>query len=269
VTASGETQLFELELLGGPWERRYRKARPEVEAMPWHTLDPGDHPQEVLVAARISWTSAAFQEHRTAAACASTLRALVEARAPLDLLAAFSRFPLDEIVHIELCARMAMLLGGGTDLRYADSAICAEADPSLRPVLRACELVTRNFCVGEALSIPLLHGTWVRAGHPLARAVLGRIVKDEAAHGVVGWSFLDWVLPLLSPDEVGFVRETAQTAIREIRLLWDDIRRRPPTPQSEGHALSWLSSEAYLDLAARALRTRVLDPFHARGIRLS
>src|SRR5678816_2634572 len=94
------TRLFELELLGGPWERRYRSARPEVEAMPWETLDPSAYSDEVLAAARAAWTGAAFQEHRTAAACASTLRALVEACAPLDLLAAFSRFPLDEIVHV-------------------------------------------------------------------------------------------------------------------------------------------------------------------------
>src|SRR5262249_35802234 len=103
--AAPDTRLFELELLGGSWERRYRSARPEVEAMPWETLDPRDYSEEVLAAARSAWTGAAFQEHRTAAACASTLRALVEACAPLDLIAAFSRFPLDEIVHVELCAR--------------------------------------------------------------------------------------------------------------------------------------------------------------------
>ncbi len=32
-------ELFELELLGGATERRYRKMRPEVEGMPWGTLD--------------------------------------------------------------------------------------------------------------------------------------------------------------------------------------------------------------------------------------
>ena len=32
-------ELFELELLGGNVERRYRKMRPEVEAMPWGTID--------------------------------------------------------------------------------------------------------------------------------------------------------------------------------------------------------------------------------------
>jgi len=264
-----DTQLFELELMGGAWERRYRKARPEIEAMPWETLDARDYPEEALVAARANWTGAAFQEHRTAAACSSTLRALVEARAPLDLIAGFARFPLDEIVHVELCARMAMVLGGGTELRYADSAICAEADPSLPPLLRACELVTRNFCVGESVSIPLLHGLWIRAGHPLPRAVLGRIVRDEAAHGVIGWTFLDWALPLLSPDDVAFVRRTAEAAIGEIRRLWDQLRQRPQAPDSAAHALGWMGSAEYLRLAARSLRARVVEPFAARGIDVS
>ena len=260
------TRLFELELLGGAWERRYRAARPEVDEMPWHTLDPRAYSDEVLAAARSAWTSAAFQEHRTTAACASTLRALVEACAPLDLVAAFARFPLDEIVHVELCARMAMALGGGAELHYADSAICADGDATLPPLLRAAELVTRNFCVGEALSIPLLHGAWMGATHPLAHAVLGRIVRDEAAHGIVGWSFLDWALPQLDAAGVAFVRRTAATAIGEIRRLWADLASRPSSPTSEGHALGWLGSDAYQALARRSLRSRVVAPLAARGI---
>ena len=265
-----DTELFELELLGGPWEQRYRRARPEVEAMPWHTLDPGAYSDEVLEAARTAWTGAAFQEHRTAAACASTLRALVDARAPLDLIAAFARFPLDEVVHIELCARMAMALGGGAELHYAESAMCADADPSLPPMLRACELVSRNFCVGESVSIPLLHGTWLRATHPLAHAVLGRIVRDEAAHGVVGWTFLDWALPLVAADGRELIRRSAQAAMDEIRGLWTALARRPPPPaQMDGHALGWMGSDVYLTLAYRSLQRRVVQPFAARGIEVA
>ena len=173
------------------------------------------------------------------------------------------------MVHVELCARMAMELGGGTELRYADSAICADANPALSPLLRATELVVRFFCVGEALSIPLLHATWRRATHPLARAVLGRIVKDEAAHGIFGWTFLDWALPHLDADGVAFVRRTAEAAIGEIRRLWDNLARRPRSPASDGHPLGWLGSHAYLEIAERALRTRVVAPFAARGIEVS
>src|SRR6185369_10404528 len=84
--------------------------------------------------------------------------------------------------------------------------------------------------------IPLLHGAWMRATHPLAHAVLGRIVRDEAAHGIAGWSFLDWALPQLDAD---------------------------------GHPLGWLGSHAYLSLAERSLRARVVVPFAARGIDVS
>jgi hypothetical protein len=263
------SELFEIELFGDNVEKRYRRMRPEVETMPWGTLDTSAMPATSVVLARKHWTGAAFQEHRTGIACAATLRALIECRAPLDLIAMASRFPLDEMVHVELCARMAMALGGGAELRYADSAICADADPALPPLLRAAELVARNFCVGEALSIPLLHGTWMRATHPLAHAVLGRIVRDEAAHGVVGWSFLDWALPQLDVAGVAFVRHTAEAAIREIRRRWQLIARRPASPTSDGHALGWLGSDAYQTIAGRALRARVVAPFAARGIDLS
>ena len=262
-------ELFELELLGGGLERRYRRARPEVEAMPWGTIPVDDFDEEVLIGARRSWTGAAFQEHRTGAACSATLKALIEARAPLDLVAGFSRFPLDEMVHVELCARLAEELGGGTELWHEPSALAADADPSLPPLLRACELVTRNFCVGESLSIPLLHGTWRRTTHPLPRAVLGRIVRDEAAHGVYGWTFLDWALPLLPPEGKEVIRSTAAAAVREVHRLWEDIEQRPTMPEEAGHALGWLGPTEYLALARRSMDRKVLAPFAKRGIVLS
>jgi hypothetical protein len=264
-----EIELFELELLGGGMERRYRKARPEVEQMPWGTLDVRGLPEAALVAGRRFWTSAAFQEHRTAAACCATLQALVKARAPVDLIAGFSRFPLDEMVHVELCARLAMELGGGTELWHEPSALCADADLSLSPLLQATELVTRNFCVGEALSIPLLHGSWVRAQQPLPRAVLGCIVRDEAAHGVYGWTFLDWVLPLLSADGLLLVARTGAAAIQQVHLLWEDLRRRPRVPAEFCQSLGWMETTEYLELAARSLHKRVLQPFAERGIRIA
>jgi hypothetical protein len=257
--------MFELELLGGRFERRYRRVRPEVERMPWGTLDLSGFDEEHLVIARRAWTSAAFQEHRTAAACASTLRALVEVRAPLDLVAMAARFPLDEIVHVELCARLATELGGGTELRHDPENLCLDRDHSLRPLLRAADLVTRFFCVGEALSIPLLRGTWKAAQHPLPRAVLGRIVKDEAAHGVFGWHFLDWAAPALSAEDREHLRVAAEETIDQVRLLWDDLRKRPQAPAAI-HALGWMQTGAYLDLAAASLENEVIAPLRARGI---
>jgi|SRR6478609_9619883 len=258
--------LFELELLGGPSERRYRKMRPEVEAMPWGTLDLTDIPPQRLVGARKAWTSAAYQEHRTGTACAATLKALMEAQAPLDLIAMASRFPLDELVHVELCARMAMELGGGTEIRYAPERMIVDADPKRTELERAADVVVRFFCVGEALSIPLLRGTWKAARHPLPRAVLGRIVKDEAAHGVFGYWFLDWALPQLSADSRQYLAHRANLAMDGIAQNWRRIAAAPQDVHSISDPLSWMETGAYLNLALSSMRSQVVDPLRARGI---
>ncbi|HZR08314.1 MAG TPA: ferritin-like domain-containing protein, partial [Myxococcales bacterium] len=178
---------FELCLLGGSIERRYRRMRPEVDGLPWGTLDPTAYSRELVLLARRSWTEAAFQEHRTGAACAAALQALIAARAPLDLIAVGSRFPLDELVHVELCARLATELGGGAPLLHDPRSLIPPPRPGQGALMTAAELMVRFFCVGEAVSVPLLRGTWRAATHPLVRAVLGRIVKDEAAHGELGF----------------------------------------------------------------------------------
>ena len=268
MTAPELTELFELDLLGEGVERRYRKARPEVERMPWGTWDLSTIPEESVIAGRRAWTSAAFQEYRTGIAASLTLRALMEARAPLDLIAVFARFPVDEMVHVELCARLAAVLGGGTEIQYDPKDLCADADPSRSPLVRAAELVTRNFCVGEALSTPLLHGTAQRTKHPLPRAVLLSIARDEAAHGVFGFTFLDWALPLLSAEEKTYLAGVAEKAVNGVEQFWAEIRQSPPLPPAHAHVLGWMQQQPYLKLAARSLESRVLRPLRARGFEI-
>jgi len=82
-----------------------------------------------------------------------------------------------------------------------------DAEPGLPPLLRAADMIARFFCVGEAVSIPLLRATWHAARHPLPRAVLGRIVKDEAAHGVFGFLFLDWALESMTEADRRHIAE--------------------------------------------------------------
>lgn len=259
-------ELFELEMLGGRTERRFRRLRPEIEAMPWGTLDIDGAPEEELIAARAAWTGAAYQEHRTAAGCALTLRTLVEARAPVDLIAVASRFPLDEMVHVELCARMAGELGGGTEIVHDPRMMLVDPDPNARPLMRAAECAVRFFCVGEAISIPLLRATWHVARHPLPKAVMGRIVKDEAAHGVFGFTFLDWALPKLSPDDRAKLGATADLAIRFLYGQWDFTRANRRTPKHEGDVLGWMRTDDYLALAERSMQSQVIAPLEARGI---
>lgn len=261
---SGE--LFELELLGGTTEQRFRRMRPEVEAMPWGTIDLSQVTADRCITARQAWTGSAYQEHRTGAACALTLQALIEARAPIDLIAVASRFPLDEMVHVELCARMANEFGGGTEIVHDPKAMVLGSDASLSPLLQAADLVVRFFCVGEAISIPLLRATWHVAKHPLPKAVLGRIVKDEAAHGVFGFTFLDWAVPRLSEADKVRLGASADLSIRFLYAQWVELQARRDEPRLADDVLGWMQTGDYLKLACRSMQSLVIAPLEARGI---
>jgi hypothetical protein len=256
-------ELFELEMLGGPTERRYRRARPEVEALPWGTLKPELHACQDLADAQGHWTLAAFQEQRTGAACAETVRALLGCRAPLDLVAVASRFPLDEIVHVEMCARIAHELGGGAEIRHDPRRLAPLPDRDDPPLVQAAEMIVAAFCVGEAFSVPVLRGTWHAARHPLLAGVLGIIVRDEAAHGAFGWTFLDWAGDTLAPfrDRLALI---ARLAIEEFTHDHRQIARLPET--DIGGDLGWMEPQAYLALSRRSMEDKVIAPLRARGI---
>lgn len=256
-------ELFELEMLGGTTERRYRKLRPEVDALPWGTLDPTRFARSDRADARGHWTLAAFQEQRTGAACAETIRALLSCRAPIDLVGIASAFPLDEVVHVEMCARVAEELGGGAPIKYDPCRLAPVPDHDEPPIVQAAEMIVACFCVGEAFSVPVLHGTWSAAKHPLLRGVLRIIVKDEAPHGAFGWTFLDWAADAIAQhrDRLALV---ARLSIEEFTQNHRQIARLPTTDL--GGDLGWMEPEPYLALSRRAMKDLVVAPLVARGI---
>lgn len=262
-------ELFELELLGGTVEQKYRHMRPEVDEMPWGTLNLCNYSDSLILAARKAWTGAAFQEFRTAAACAATLRALIEARAPLDLIALASRFPTDEMVHVELCSRVASEFGGAIEWAYDANNLIENISDNKDPLVRAAHLVVGYFCVGESLSIPLLHNTSLMAEQPLLKDVLRRIVLDEADHGTFGWAFLDWALPLLPKTEKSALALTADRFISSIYELWSTLRKNSPSSNEQAHELGWLGTKEYLSLAEKSLEKQVIKPFLTREIPIS
>jgi hypothetical protein len=191
---------------------------------------------------------------------------MIVARVPVDLIAVATRFPLDEMVHVEMCARLAEELGGGTHVDFDPHTLIPSPSWDLPPLLRAADCVVRYFCVGEALSIPLLHGAWQATKHPLVRAVLGRIVRDEAAHGIFGWTFLDWIKDELTDDDRAHLACSAGLTIDALTDSWKAIGGRPIGDLDDIHALGWMETDAYMALARRSLQTRVLAPLRARGI---
>lgn len=255
---------FELSIYGGAVERRYRRLRPDVDKLPWGTIRTDAYAPHVVELARRTWTEAAFQEHRTGVACAASLKALMMARAPLDLVAMASRFPLDELVHVELCARLVNELGGAISILHDPLHLMGEPSGSASALMQAAELVVENFCVGEAISIPVLRGSWHAAKHPLIRAVLGRIVKDEAAHGQFGWLFLEWADAFLTDAERAHLGQVARRGIDALISRWKSMPVLQHQPESQ--TLGWMEPVDYLPLAYRSLKTHVIEPLQLRGI---
>ncbi len=260
-------ERFELGLLGGALERQYRRMRPEVERLPWGSLaaEVATEAPSVVEKARRIWTMAAFQEYRTGASCTTALRLLLEASAPLDLVAVATRFPLDEIVHVELCARLLAELGGAAPLLYEPDRLGVTGRESARPLLRSAEVVMRVFCVGEAVSIPILRASARHARQPLIRAVLQRIVKDEAAHGRFGWYFLDWAGELLTEAERQRLRWVARDEIDKLLGAWQRFAE-PSEADMHQSTLGWMDPKTYFRTAHAALDSAVLGPLAARGL---
>lgn len=267
-------ELFELELTAGPARRLHEKALGRIEAgYPWDSLDPDRYPLALRERARLAWTENAFNEFCTAVAMGQLVQVLGEARVPLDLWSLASTFPLEEMIHIELCSRMAMRLGGGVPIQYDPDSIALKLDPSLTPLQRANELIVRLCCVGEAISLPLLSGCLKAARHPLTRAVLQKIVQDEALHGQLGWMYLDWIGHELDASERERLGRVAAETLRTYAPIWERLRSRAADGvTTEGyelehiHELGWMEAQAYRALAFESVEAAVKQPLARYGI---
>jgi hypothetical protein len=258
-------KLFELDWMGGAAAAHVRRRRPGIDDLPWGTLDAAAYPEALVDRARLSWTEGAFSEYCTAAAFAELVRALLAVAAPIDLVGMAADFVADELLHVELNARMAAELGGGAPYLVELDKLAPVTDPLLTPLQRASELAVRISCVGEAFSAPLLIATTRAAAHPLTRAVLARIARDEPPHARIGLLYLAWAGDRLDDAER---QRLAAVALDELGACASAWRGLPDNAVrlSDINALGWMESGAYARAARRAVRTRVVAPLAAAGI---
>jgi hypothetical protein len=264
---------FDLEWLGGVAEHHFRKARPFVDEMPWGTLDPSRYPAELVDKSRISWTEAAFNEYCTARAFADLLGAMLEAKAPIDLIGMASDFIADEILHVELTSRIAMELGGGAPYVIDFENLHRRPDPALTPLQRANELIVHLCCVAEAFSLPMLASAFGSATHPLTKKVLERIVIDEAPHGRLGFLYLEWLDDRLDAAEKTRLADVTVDTIASLAPLWQRLQSRVVDGvTTEGYRLEhirelgWTESSLYKERARKAVNEDVLLPLAKFGI---
>lgn len=245
--------LFELELLGGPWEKRLRARRRGFDDFPW---DERVGPDE---AARDAWTRNALSEYASAAAFAEIASSLLACGAPIDLVAAAGDFVVDEMLHTELAARLAMTFGGAIPLEVDRARLVRP--PSSEGLLATAERIVRTCCIGEALTVPVMKAARSASGSPLVSAVMTRIVRDESAHAELGGWFLDWASPRLDDADRKHLGRVARDTLASFAQLHDFPCRTS--------GLGLLDCTTFGQVFAKAARTRVIEPLAARGIDVS
>ncbi len=261
------SELFELDVHGGTSERHFHQRRPHADGMPWGRLArdlPNLLTDDELAAAQRGWMDLALQEYGAAASQSDVLRLLVRARAPIDLTAMLAEFPLDELAHTDLCARMGAELGGVPPLSYRTEKVFPEPVPGRGSLLaQAARAVAWEFCVGETLSQGLLAFHVKHARHPLLAAVWGRLAKDEAAHARFGWLFMDWVRPTLTPTERREVTRTIERAIAHVDELDAKVESLPDAAFVEFGVFGACGRKAYLAETRAILDRRVVARLRA------
>jgi hypothetical protein len=261
---------FEIEWMGGAAEHHFRKARPGIEDLPWDTVDVSEYSPAAVEHARGSWTDVAINEYRAIAGFSDVLRALVDVKAPLDLLGMTSDFLADECSHVELASRMAMALGGGAP-RLIDLKNFLVRPQGLDPFQLANELVLRVSSIAEAFSGGTATVSHAQTSHPLPRAVYETILRDEARHRRLGGLYFEWALPRIDEKELRRLGQILLRGLRSLSPFWNLSPDAGATgfPLRDLNVLGWLGARRFAPVAKEVIVRDILDPLANIGITIS
>jgi hypothetical protein len=267
---------FELEWMGGVAEHHFRRARPGTDDLPWGTLEAKKYPPNAVRAAQRFWTEIAMNEYRAVASFAEVVRALVEARAPLDLVGMTGDFLADEARHVELASRLAMELGGAMPFAFDPDDFALRANRALSALQRANELVLRVGCVAEVFAGGTGAGNLRVAAHPLTRAVLETILADEARHRRFGSLYFEWAVDRLDDAERARLSRVLHHALTEHSAFWRPAPSVAPDRKRGGgykahdlHELGIQEAARAIPLARKVVEEDILAPMAELGITLA
>ncbi len=262
-------ERFELPWLGGAAEHHFRKARPEVEDLPWAKIDTSEFAPQAVGRARLAWTEVAINEYRAAAWFTEVVHALLDAKAPLDLIGMASDFLADECSHVEMASRLAMALGGGVE-QLVDVERFAVRPGGLTAFQRANELVLRISCIEEAFSGGTAGVSLETTSHPLPKAVYEAILRDEARHRRLGGLYFEWALRRIDDVELRRLGGVLRDVLNRIKPMWTpstEAIAEPPCPDTR--ALGWLESARFAEVAREVVVRDILDPLATIGIEIT
>jgi hypothetical protein len=264
---------FELEWMGGAAEHHFRKVRPAASELPWGTIVASQYSPAAIEYARGAWTEVAINEYRAVASFCDVMRALVDVKAPLDLLGMTSDFLADECSHVELASRMAMELGGAAPRTIDLDHFTMRPGGHLTALQRANDLLLCVGCIAETFSGGTATVSLAATSHPLPRAVYETILRDEALHRRLGGLYFEWALPRIDDNERRRLGRVMLAMLKGLAPFWKVPPARPRAPpgppEDELHALGWLTAAQFGPVARDVTMRDILDPLATIGITIS
>jgi len=191
---------------------------------------------------------------------------MIQCGLPDPLLHMALRIVRDELDHAALSHRCLVALGGedlpaAVDLNHL-------AEPDRDGVLAdLVTSITRNFCLGETLAVPLFNAMRTHTTYPEAHAVLTRVLRDEAIHRAFGWDTLD-VLLLMDPQGV---RDRVVAQLPDMLAGFECSYAGAPHPcglTPEERAVGLLPLAEYADIFWITVRGDIASRFADRDIQI-
>ena len=194
-----------------------------VTDIAWDKLDTSKYTEEQLYAARVFWSRRAWSEYTGLAESPTVLLrfAFQGEREPQIKFALASKL-MDEARHVEASYLMAEKLGG-----YINEP--PEGSPRHRVIAGLRQrgmnidytpeaVIGCWHCVSEHFAVDIFRARWQHSTDPVAKEVLGRILSDEMRHINMGWEYLAYRLPRVSPEVRDNVRIAMIDVIENIEL---------------------------------------------------
>lgn len=211
------------------------------------------------------WRARVRAEYASAAVTAQVVHWGIVCGLPEPLLKTGLRVVGDELDHARLSHEVVVALGGeptGEGVAFEAMVLPVPAEGLGAALIDA---VLRSFCLGETLAVPLFAAMRADARHPVARAALDRVLRDEAAHRAFGWDALDALLEL----DAGGVRSRSAAVLPgmldEVRRAYVEVPAHPPLTGEEREA-GLISGDTYAAVATATLREELAPRFARRGI---
>ena len=216
---------------------------------------------------RREWRNRVAAEYRSAALTAELLHWMIQAGLDDELHRTAIRIVGDELDHATLSHEAYLAFGGGDEPMPVELSTLSSPRAPEGLLVSLLDSITRNFCLGETLAVPLFAAIREGTTHPSARPALDRILRDESVHRAFGWAALDALMAIDADAVRQRVESQLPAWLAGFERAYADGREAPPL-RPEERAAGLLDLVDYERIFHQTVDGTIRSRFADRGIAL-